>query len=165
MTAYRGIRKTRWKENESLEDRFLKRVKKTDSCWLWNGCFAKFGYGIMRYKRKRILAHRWSYIIYKDKRIKNKVICHKCDNPKCVNPGHLFMGTHNDNVQDMMKKGRQRFGITRKNTKLTDEQVFYAYKNRQIGSVQMGKYLGVSHSCISMIRSGKRRRHLMSGEK
>lgn len=163
MTKYRGIRKTRWIMGESLRDRFLKRVIKTDSCWMWDGPIGNHGYGIMTFKRQRDTAPRWSVKIFKKEDPKGLYVCHKCDNRKCVNPEHLFLGTPDDNIQDMMKKGRQRFGITRKNTKLTDEQVFFIIDNPKIGNTDLAKRFKVSQALVSNIRTGRLRRHLLAG--
>jgi len=96
------------------KERFLNHVKKTATCWLWMGkSFTDFGYG--RFNNggkfgKIEHAHRVSYKLFVGKIMKNKFILHKCDNPKCVNPGHLFIGTQKDNIMDAITKGRFKPG-------------------------------------------------------
>lgn len=77
-------------------------------CWIWQGYEDEHGYGIACYGAGRIPAHRLSYTIHVGSIPEGLVICHKCDNPPCINPNHLFLGTYLDNVQDMRQKGRAR---------------------------------------------------------
>lgn len=101
---------------DNMIERFEKKVKKTDDCWLWLAAHHKRGYGYFYTsttysKRKMDFAHRFSYHLYKGyKPTDNDVVCHKCDNPSCVNPNHLFIGTQLDNNRDMMDKGRYKNG-------------------------------------------------------
>jgi len=74
-------------------------------CHLWTSVSIG-GYGVIRQKGKWAKAHRLSYELYKGKIPKGKCVCHTCDNPLCVNPDHLFLGTHKDNMQDKVRKGR-----------------------------------------------------------
>lgn len=79
-----------------------------NGCWVWNGPYGRRGYG--RYKVLGTeAAHRASYMIFKGTIPEDQpFVCHTCDNPPCVNPEHLFVGTHQDNVDDMLHKGRAR---------------------------------------------------------
>ncbi len=95
---------------ESSKKRFFKYVeKKQDSCWLWSGALSTGGYGRFVYKRKIWPASRmiwtWEFGEIPDK----MMVCHKCDEPACVNPSHLFLGTQKDNMQDMLNKGRWEY--------------------------------------------------------
>lgn len=96
------------------ERRFWKFVEKTDDCWIWRGSLDKEGYGCFNYRSKTIKAHRYSFELYNNRRIANgSFICHKCDNPSCVNPDHIYEGTHKDNMNDL--RDRKRWGKKRKN--------------------------------------------------
>lgn len=83
-----------------------KIVVDENGCWLWQGATAPNGYGSTTHKDKQISAHRLSYIAFKGEIPDGMYVCHKCDVRNCVNPDHLFLGTHSDNMQDMVNKGR-----------------------------------------------------------
>lgn len=89
---------------------YNRHITKTETCWIWDP-LEENGYGRFSYKNKRAAAHRVAWIIANKKEIpKGLCILHRCDNKACVNPGHLFTGTHLDNMRDKVKKGRQRKG-------------------------------------------------------
>ena len=83
-------------------------IKQENGCWEWIGCKWRTGYGYIRKAGKHIAAHRYFYTLHKGFEIpENMCVCHTCDNPSCVNPNHLFLGTQLDNIRDMYAKGRQ----------------------------------------------------------
>lgn len=94
-------------QNLSLLERFERKFSKAGGCWEWTNYKNKKGYGqIMVSRGVYKLAHRISYEFYIGDIPSGLFVCHKCDNPSCVNPEHLFIGTHDDNMLDMTKKGR-----------------------------------------------------------
>lgn len=127
-------------------NRFLSKIRKRKGCWIWLAS-RRGKYGCFSCKGKAIDAHRWSYMYYNGEIPEGMFVCHKCDNPLCVNPEHLFLGTHEDNMKDASKKGRLV------NRKLTNRQVAYIRKSVLSNRELANKY-GVWDSTIRRIRNG-----------
>lgn len=124
-------------------------------CWPWRAQINENGYGVFQGGK----AHRTAFQILKGPIPDGEVVCHRCDNPVCCNPDHLFAGTQLDNVRDMIAKGRNRnaLGERHHRAKLTDKQVAEIRASDATGA-QLAKLYGVAQSTISGIRSRKHRR-------
>lgn len=120
----------------SLKDNFERSyiINKNTGCWEWQKNRDKKGYGTIGShigdKRITKFAHRVSYELYKGEIPINMIVCHACDNPGCVNPDHLWIGTHQDNINDKIKKNRGLFGSKHQNSKLTEEQIIKIRKEK-----------------------------------
>ena len=122
-------------------ERFYSKIEESDNCWLWKGAIQSKGYGSFSIDKKTYLAHRISYEIHHGEIPNGMLVLHKCDNRRCVNPDHLFLGTAQDNYDDMVAKGRKSPKSIR--CKLSREQVTSIrslrkeknYSYRKIGSL------------------------------
>ena len=131
-----------------------------DECWEWLGRRVK-GYGMMCVSKRSIGAHRISWGIHNGTIPEGMSVLHKCDNPSCVNPNHLFLGTQADNIRDMMIKKRDKHpsGENHKNHKLVLSQVEnirLRYKQGGITFKELASEFGVSQSAINNIIQGNR---------
>jgi len=111
----------------SPEERFWEKVNIPDDrnlCWLWTACVNPAGYGVFALSRtKQTIASRYSYLLNTGSIPKDMFILHKCDNPPCVNPEHLFVGTQKDNMMDKVNKGRGTKGEQVGSSKLLEKEV------------------------------------------
>lgn len=143
-----------------LQQAFWQRVKKTRSCWLWQGNMANGGYGTIRdrtgYPHRRFLAHRLSYQWAKGPIPEGKVVRHKCDTPPCVRPSHLILGSHADNIRDKVGRNRQLKGEQIKGAKLNPEKVRAIRRLAAITKMRhadIGMKFGITQTnCSAIIR-------------
>ena len=153
---------------KSPEDRFYDKVDwgscaAGDTCWHWigarTGAISGERYGSFQLGSKIVKAHRASWIIHNGEIPNGLCVLHTCDRPGCVNPDHLFLGSHQDNMKDMTKKGRRMSlpGESNPNSKLTKEQAaeirkLYSGKYGELSS--LGRRFGVTHQMIRDIVIG-----------
>lgn len=133
--------------------KFWSKVSKSDdgSCWLWTGYINANGYAIMSISRRGYRASRISYFLHHGHISEDLHICHRCDNPACVRPDHLFLGTRSDNMKDSVEKGR----FTKHGAKLTPDQVQAIRRDYAPGRVPaMCEFYGVRQSTIYEIIHG-----------
>lgn len=152
---------------EDFRIRFNKKWIKDEisGCWLWTAaCAGQMGYGQIKLpkQRKQEYAHRAAYMIYHGEIPVGMQVCHRCDNPKCVNPDHLFIGTSHDNHLDMKAKGRHLYGEKNLMAKLNLEQVTKIHEMLKIGIPQkrIAMAYGVSSITISRIKRHLRWKHI-----
>lgn len=148
----------------SIEKRFWSKVKVVDnSCWEWQGSKDRDEYGQAFHDQKFIAAHRLSWLVHKGN-LPNLFVCHKCDNPSCVNPDHLFLGTNSDNMLDMVKKGRapNRKGSNHGMAKLNEDKVKEIKRLLSNGSTMyaVAKAYNVTFGTIRNIKNDKTWTHV-----
>lgn len=141
----------------TLEKRFLAKVSKTPACWLWTGSRNGNGYGEIYegpVTDKNIQAHRAAYLIYRGAIPGGMNVLHKCDNPICVNPDHLWLGTHTQNTVDMVQKGRCY------NRKTTDAMVRQIRNAVGVSSSAIAQKCGLHPAHVRKIRRGLVAKHV-----
>ena len=132
--------------------RFWKHINKRgpDECWPWMASRLPRGYGMFGVGKRVPHAHRIAYFLHYGVDPYPLQVCHSCDNPPCCNPAHLFKGTVQDNVNDMMAKERSTRGESHPNSKPTDAQVIEIIKlweSREFSQRQIGEMYGIAQSC------------------
>jgi hypothetical protein len=158
-------------------ERFLLYISNSNhpnGCWIWEGIFSHNGYGRFRLTGgKRIPASRFSYELFRGEIPEKLLVLHTCDNPPCVNPEHLWVGTIKENMQDMAKKGRSYFqthadkilrrkGINHPRSKLTDKIVIEMRQLSKSGMTNraLGIKFNISEYTVSGIILGKEWKHV-----
>ena len=129
---------------EILKNRLKSKITIKNGCWEWQGRISKIGYGQIKVRKKPYSSHRLSYELFKGNIPEKICVLHKCDNRKCINPDHLFLGTYADNAQDMCKKNRQP-----NHGKLKLEDIrFIRNSFPEITASQLAEKFNVSECCV-----------------
>lgn len=152
--------------DDGLKARFLAKFEQRgeDECWEWNSAVAGQGYGFLKRtgERRQIYAHRVAYELAKGPIPEGMLVCHECDNPPCVNPKHLFLGTDGDNHADMKAKDRHLYGERNGNHRLTEaavERVFDMLDNG-VSTYEIAEAVGVAQSTVWLISCGENWHHV-----
>lgn len=126
-------------------------------CHIWIGDATVHGYGLLRWQGKRMYAHRLSWSAHNKQPIPDGMsICHRCDNPHCINPEHLFLGTHQENMADAVTKDRFPAGNRHWNAKLSDDDV-RNIRNSNLYQHEIASLYGITQGHVSEIKSSKKR--------
>lgn len=140
---------------------FWSRVDQTGDCWEWQRCRTPQGYGQVwvSERQARTTAHRLAWELTHGPIPPGLFVCHHCDNPPCVNPAHLFLGTRTENGADAARKGRMSHGEGHYKAKLTDAQVRAIQAAQAAGAraKDLESQYGVTHKTLWQIRHGQRR--------
>lgn len=139
---------------------FVKMNFTGKGCWEWRGKQTSVaGYGRFKLGKKRMSANRISYALAYGHVPKNMYVCHSCDNPSCVRPDHLFLGTPKDNSDDRTRKGRNAKGSKSGTAILDEEKVLTILKDNRT-QIKIANEYGVSKSTIGKIKCGRNWKHL-----
>lgn len=148
-------------------EKFWKHVKidSMTGCWQWTGGKNEFGYGIFCTDKRRIRTHRYCWELFKEPIPKGMCICHHCDNPSCINPDHMFIGTQAENMADMRKKHRgstkPRPGTENPAAKLSEQQVRIIFSmNGTVRAEEVAQVFNVKKTSVYNIWSRITWKHL-----
>lgn len=139
--------------------RFWDKVDKSGECWEWTAHTGKGGYGRFRVNGKTVDAHRFVLELEGSDIPSSMCVCHTCDNRRCVNPDHLFLGTRADNHADMRKKNRGNTGEKNGSVKLTEKDV-KEIRRSEAKQSEIAKAYGVSNGQISGIKNRRYWKHI-----
>jgi hypothetical protein len=144
------------------EQRFWTHVQKTDGCWVWTGSVTGLGYGKFYHDCTSTRAHRFVWASVHGSIPPGLEVCHHCDNPPCVRPDHLFLGTHVDNMEDRDRKGRTVHGERHYRAQLTDGDVMEIRRTFARGASHkaLATQLNIPIHRIANITSGRTWKHL-----
>lgn len=146
----------RVRETTPAASRFWSHVERHDGCWLWTG-FVDRGTGYGKFNadgETPVQAHRFAYALVNGEIPPGLYVCHRCDNRRCVNPAHLFLGTAKDNMRDASAKGRIARGSRQGRARLHVADVFEIRASR-LSDSRLAARFGVSRSAVYYARSGR----------
>ncbi len=143
-------------------ERFWSKVSVTEGCWEWQRGLFRNGYGQACFDGKKAYAHRLAWAFTNGPILDGLHVCHRCDNRKCCNPGHLFLGTRTDNMRDASAKGRTARGEGHGQSKLTESLVTEIRSRAASGETQrsIAKAAGISEALCSLVVNRKYWRHV-----
>lgn len=149
-------------KKERLRKSYEEKVIKTEGCWDWKGKIHPTGYILITFNKKKILAHRASWWLHIGEIPEGIHVLHTCDNRKCTNPEHLFLGTEKDNAVDRQKKNRGQKGITHNKCKLTEENVREIKQLLHVGlsCTKLARKFSVTDAAIWFIKEGWTWKHV-----
>ena len=167
--GFKWSRATEEEIRRHVQELIHSKIKKNNNdCWEWQGCLSKWGYGDIRIgpvgNKKHVNAHRAAWLYFKRDIPESLFVCHKCDNRKCCNPDHLFLGTAKQNQHDMIRKGRKdvlrgdRCPWSKLNEKKVIEILEFLKKGKNCSEI--GRQFGVDRRQISDIKRGRRWKHV-----
>lgn len=138
--------------------RFWSMVDKgeDDDCWIWKGHRSPFGYGEFRAGGRKLTAHRYAWALSNGPIPDNLKACHRCDNPSCVNPSHLFLGTQTENMADCTRKGRHAAKLTPDEVR----EIRALYETGGLTQKEIGSRYGVTQAAIHWIVVGRNWAHV-----
>lgn len=139
-------------------------VPHESGCILWTGAIGGTGYGVGQIAGRLIASHRLAYEVRHGEIPKGMHVCHACDVRACINPDHLFVGTHQDNMQDKVSKARQSRGEVHGMAKIYEEQALFILKSGMSNS-ELAKMFGITRDHVAIIKSGKAWKHLHEGDR
>ncbi|WP_084542836.1 HNH endonuclease [Deinococcus murrayi] len=152
---------------ERLQEKLLKhrQIDSTTGCWEWTAGLGRKSYGVVTVAYKQYRVPRLSAHVYLGFDLTSQqIVCHRCDNPRCFNPDHLFMGTLSDNMQDMLAKGRQNppKGSRNGQARLTEDDVREIRRLGKSGVHQreVAERFGISYSYANNVINGERWKHV-----
>ena len=128
---------------------YIKRrttVNSETGCWEWQLSRDLCGYGVLHFRGNKWIAHRFAYTAFVCSIPNKMLVLHKCDNPCCCNPNHLYLGTHKDNTRDMIERGRDNFTGPKGNIPLSKPVFAGGEKFPSLSAA--GRYLGVSNNTV-----------------
>lgn len=146
---------------KTFKQRFEAKFRVTPGCWIWTAA-TRNGYGAIKYAGKMLRAHRSAYELYSGTIPDGLLVRHECDNRLCVNPDHLLLGSHANNMQDMVDRGRtpNRKGANNGQSKLTNEQVL-AIRSDARSQRKIAMDYGIDHTTVCDIKREKSWQHIL----